>query len=100
MSNSTSTPNKGPRSSLCVLLIVAVAAFSAWLGWVGYIESDDWFYAEAARNWAAHFPFIGSTHWGLRHMIVLPMAASFAIAGLGEGSLVLPLMIYFVFFLA
>jgi 4-amino-4-deoxy-L-arabinose transferase-like glycosyltransferase len=88
------------KAPLGLIIVLAVGAFAAWLGWVGFIESDDLFYADAARNWVAHFPFVASNHWGLRHMIVLPIAASFAVGGVGESTLVLPLTCYFLLFLA
>jgi phosphatidylglycerophosphate synthase len=59
-----------------ILLVVVIAVFSAWLGWTGYIESDDQYYASAAVGWMTKFPYIATGHWGLRHTIVLPIAAS------------------------
>ena len=56
----------------------------------GYIESDDMFYAAAARGWLADAPYLGTTHWGIRHCIVLPMAVAFALFGEREAALILP----------
>ena len=41
-----------------------------------------------------HFPFLGVNHWGLRHCIVLPMAALFGLFGQSETTLVLPSVTY------
>src|SRR6185437_6433756 len=78
-----------------VLLVLAIAVFSAWLGWTGYIESDDQYYASAAVGWLTKFPYIGTGHWGLRHAIVLPIAASFALGGISETALILPTTLYY-----
>ena len=61
----------------------------------GYSDGDDHFYIEAADGWLAHVPFVGTTHWHLRHPFVLAIAASFAIFGRTELALMLPtLMAY------
>jgi 4-amino-4-deoxy-L-arabinose transferase-like glycosyltransferase len=78
-----------------ILLVVVIAVFSAWLGWTGYIESDDQYYASAAVGWMTKFPYIATGHWGLRHTIVLPIAASFALGGINETALVLPTTLYY-----
>lgn len=65
------------------------------LSWTGYTESDDSLYAEAAWNWAQHFPFLGINHWGLRHAIVLPMALLFRLFGRNETTLEAPMLLYY-----
>ena len=76
--------------------ILVALAFAALLAttWVGFIESDDLEYARSAALWLDAFPHLGQSHWGLRHMIVLPVAASFAVFGRGEVALVLPTVLY------
>jgi len=64
------------------------------LSWVGFLESDDLEYARAATAWVEAFPHLGDSHWGLRHMIVLPVAASFALFGRSEVALALPMIGY------
>lgn len=76
-----------------VLVAVVFAALLA-ATWVGFIESDDLEYARSAAFWLDDFPHLGQSHWGLRHMIVLPVAASFALFGRGEGPLLLPTVLY------
>lgn len=79
--------------SISFIFVTCLAA--TWLGWIGYTDSDDQFYAAAASGWIAHFPYVGTNHWGLRHAIVLPIAVSFALAGATEAMLVLPIAICF-----
>ena len=62
--------------------------------WVGYLQTDDLAYAQAAEGWVTGAPFLGQSHWALRHFIVLPLAASFQVFGRSETSLVLPMLIY------
>jgi len=86
-----------PRQGATVLGAALVAIlFTALLGatWVGFIESDDLEYARSATLWLTDFPHLGQSHWGLRHLIVLPIAASFALFGRGEFALVLPTILY------
>lgn len=77
-----------------VVLVAIVFAGMLAATWVGFIESDDLEYARAAALWRDEFPQLGQSHWGLRHMIVLPVAASFALFGRGEGPLLLPTVLY------
>lgn len=78
-------------------------ALVAWLAlplalvakfWVGYLSSDDAAYAEAAYSWLSGFPFVSYTHWGMRHTVVLPVAASFALFGRNDLTLALPTLLY------
>jgi 4-amino-4-deoxy-L-arabinose transferase-like glycosyltransferase len=80
---------------LLLLLVIAIAVFAARVGWTGYIESDDQYYASAAVGWMTKFPYAATDHWGLRHTIVLPIAASFALGGVNETALILPTTCYY-----
>lgn len=62
--------------------------------WVGYLSSDDPAYADAAESWLSGFPFVSHTHWGMRHTVVLPIAASFALFGRNDFTLALPTLLY------
>src|SRR5262245_32820675 len=86
-------PRPEPWPALLLVILIAVAA--AMVGWIGYIEADDQFYASAAVGWLTHFPFVGTNHWGLRHAIVLPIAASFSLGGVRETTLILPITLYY-----
>src|SRR5256885_1633533 len=81
--------------SLKPLFVMVIAVLSIPLGWIGYVESDDQYYAAAALGWITQFPYVASTHWGLRHAIVLPIAASFALGGVNEITLILPITAYY-----
>jgi 4-amino-4-deoxy-L-arabinose transferase-like glycosyltransferase len=77
-------------AALVALLFAALVAAT----WVGFIESDDLAYALSAGLWIDEFPHLGQSHWGLRHLIVLPIAASFALFGRSEVTLLVPTMLY------
>lgn len=85
----------GPfRAVLAAGLALTLIAVIARFAWTGFIESDDVFYTHAARGWAEHFPYLGTTHWGLRHTIVLPIALCFVLFGQNEVTLILPFLVY------
>ena len=86
--------SRGTHSSLWVAAALVWAAFAIWLTFVGYLESDDMFYAQGARGWLAHVPYLGTNHWGLRHAIVLPMALGFGLFGENEVTLLAPSLLY------
>ena len=72
--------------------LLALAAVG--LSWAGFQQTDDLYYAEAAAGWAESGWFIADHHWGLRHMIVLPMALLFGLFGRSEFTLVAPMIGY------
>ena len=84
------------RSATLALLAVCCCFVLATIvvSWVGFLETDDLAYADAADSWLFHTPFLGDSHWALRHTIVLPLAAAFAVAGHGEVTLALPMLFY------
>src|SRR5262245_5810108 len=62
---------------VAVILIVALIMLD--LAWVGYVGTDDQSYARGALGWLYTFPYVGDTHWALRHPIVIPLALSLAV---------------------
>ena len=64
---------------------LAALAVTLTLTDVGYIGggSDDWWYLQAARCWAANGPCLADTHWAARLPVVVPMAATLAVFGEG-----------------
>ncbi len=80
-----------PAIWILVALMVFVSIFATW---VGFSESDDVFYAQAASGWRDQGWFLGTTHWALRHVIVIPMAGLFALFGVSETTMVLPSVVY------
>jgi 4-amino-4-deoxy-L-arabinose transferase-like glycosyltransferase len=80
------------RLSLALALVFIAIALAA--GWIGYLSTDDFFYALAADRWLHAPPFLGNTHWMLRHTIVFPMAVAQAVFGRGEISLAAPMLFY------
>jgi len=83
-----------------LVLLAAIAGFTIWLGYIGFIASDDQSYSMAAIGWLDHFPYIGTTHWELRHTVVLPLALSFWLGGVNEASIMLPTLIYLLLLMA
>jgi 4-amino-4-deoxy-L-arabinose transferase-like glycosyltransferase len=94
----TAADNSGERrygiAALHITFLFALAGFTSWLGYVGFIASDDGSYSEAAIGWLRQFPYVGATHWGLRHTVVLPVTLSFWLGGINEVSMMLPTKIY------
>lgn len=72
---------------LAVLFVSILAAIIYWNG-IGANDSDR--YIRAALSWIEHGPFLPQSHWGLRHLIVLPLAGAFALFGTSELSSALP----------
>ena len=85
-------PTGSPAIWMAIFGLFAIAMLDA--SWVGYLETDDLAYARAAEAWLRDAPFLGQSHWALRHFIVLPLAASFSIFGRGELSLAMPMLVY------
>jgi 4-amino-4-deoxy-L-arabinose transferase-like glycosyltransferase len=85
-----------------VLVAVSTFAFLVLVGvfWVGYLGSDDTTYWEGAVGWTTHFPYVGGSHWALRHTLVLPLAVSRLIFGDGLLALSLPSLLYALAFIA
>jgi 4-amino-4-deoxy-L-arabinose transferase-like glycosyltransferase len=97
------THTASPSRGLTVGLTIAIAALAAILlatFWVGFIASDDIFYIQGARGWIDGFPFVGKSHWELRHTITLPLAALIKTFGLHEWVLGIPTVVAFFSFLA
>lgn len=84
-------PLHAPLVLATFLVVLATAAF----GWVGFYGSDDLSYAEGGLGWLQHFPYVGDSHWTLRHTLVVPMAALFGLFGISELTLVLPAGVYY-----
>ena len=94
-----STP--GHRWSFVQLLGIAVAAalladLSFHLRPTNYFggSSDEQRYLEAALAWIAHGPAPGTTHWSLRHPLILSIVAAFRTFGISLWSLQLVPRLY------
>jgi len=79
--------------NITILLVVATTMLG--LSWVGYMASDDSLYSAGALGWLKDAPFVGNTHWALRHPLVIPVALSYSLFGVSELSLVLVTTAYF-----
>ena len=79
-----------------MLAMVALALALVAKFWVGYLSSDDAAYTFSADAWLSSFPFVSRDHWGMRHTVVLPVAASFALFGRNGFTAALPTLLYWV----
>lgn len=68
-------------------LSITLLAFY-WFGYRGY--HDEIFLIRGTLGWLEDFPYVGSTHWELRHPYVLATAASIKALGVSEWALLLP----------
>ena len=73
--------------------LALLAALSVAYYWHGLGPGDAERYVDAALDWRAG-PNLGDTHWALRHLLVLPMAASFSLLGVNEFAATLPNIIF------
>lgn len=78
---------------LSIFMIIGYGALCVALASAGFSDADDHFYLEAADSWLAHVPFLGTTHWHLRHPLVLAIAASFRLFGRSEAAMILPTIV-------
>ena len=88
------TASQSQPRPLWSVAALTLGILAVGLAWTGFQQTDDLFYAEAASGWAKHGWFVSENHWGLRHMIVLPMALLFRLFGPGEAMLVAPMVVY------
>ena len=65
----------------------------------GFQASDDASYLAGGLAWIEHFPYIGESHWTLRHTITIPVAISVLLFGANEWSISLPNAAYCALFL-
>lgn len=71
-----------------------------WLCFVGYQASDDANYLQGAFGWLEQSPYVGNTHWTLRHTLTLPAALGISTLGLSLFTVSLPTLLYFIGFVA
>jgi len=86
----------GHGGFVVILLIASISAFliAVSVFWVGFLGSDDTLYWAGAGGWLAHVPYLGTTHWALRHTLVIPMAIARRLLGDGFPALLLPTLCY------
>lgn len=74
------------------LLSFLVAAFFG----VGFQASDDGAYLAGGKGWLYGAPYVGDSHWTLRHTITLPLAVVFGALGVREISLFAVAFVYLI----
>lgn len=80
----------GPFLFTAILFAVSAAHYWHGFGPTGDAER----YVAAAMRWYDDGRTLGETHWALRHLFVIPMAASFALFGPGEFAATVPNIAY------
>lgn len=76
-------------------LLILLAAVMIDFAWIGFLGSDDRHYAGAALKWLESPPYIGKTHWALRHTLVIPIAIALTVFGTTEFNIILPVLMGF-----
>lgn len=76
------------------------ALLMAGAAYTGFLQADDLAYATAAGRWLTEPPYLGHSHWEMRHPIVLPLAMVFGLAGRSEATLAAPMLAYAALLLA
>lgn len=89
----TAVASERRKPAVEAALLVAIFAASVVFYWYGVGPGDAERYIEAALRWQDG-PWLGDTHWALRHFFVLPMAASFQLLGTSEFAAILPNILF------
>ena len=89
---SNSSSLKQTTSLIVAISLVFLTLVSMF--WVGFLGSDDSLYWQGAGGWLHRFPYIGDSHWTLRHTLVIPMAVTRRLFGDGMTAMVLPIILY------
>lgn len=87
-------------AALFVALSVVVAQLSLFVHPAGFAggPSDDQQYLDIALGWYAHGPQIGTSHWALRHPLILSIAGIFHLFGPSIDSLLLVPRLFYALF--
>ncbi len=77
------------------LIVAAIFVASVAFYWRGFGPMGDAErYVAAALEWRNNGLYLGETHWALRHLFVLPMAAAFTVLGTSEFAAAVPNILY------
>lgn len=87
------------RGTIGALLLAAATLVLVAVFHVGFQASDDASYLAGALGWLESFPYVGNSHWTLRHTITLPTALFIRVFGLNEGAVSLSNVLYYLGFL-
>jgi 4-amino-4-deoxy-L-arabinose transferase-like glycosyltransferase len=82
------------RTAILLAAVISVFLLLVANFWIGFLGSDDSLYWEGSSGWLAHFPYLGTTHWALRHTLVIPIAMARAAFGDGLPALLAPSLLY------
>jgi len=83
------------RPGVPALLVAAVFIISVAFYWHGFGPMGDAErYVAAALEWRERGPYLGETHWALRHLFVIPMAIAITAFGPSEFAATIPNILY------
>ncbi|OFX05028.1 MAG: hypothetical protein A3E78_00845 [Alphaproteobacteria bacterium RIFCSPHIGHO2_12_FULL_63_12] len=83
------------KRSAAMFIVSAVFVVSVAFYWHGFGPMGDAErYVAAALEWRDEGFYLGETHWALRHLFVLPMAAIFTLFGTSEFAATIPNILY------
>jgi hypothetical protein len=88
-----------PSHALGFSALALLAALMLLSVHVGFQASDDINYVNGALGWLSGFPYVGDSHWTLRHTITIPTALFVSLFGLNQLAVSLTGMAYYVAFL-
>lgn len=92
---------KAPLQARAVALALALATCAVlMLLHVGFQGGDDSSFLIGALGWIQSFPYVGESHWTLRHTVTIPAALSIKMFGFNELAITIPTIAYFIAFLA
>jgi len=94
MDHTRTQPASSPPARWLAWLALLGFPLSLWLFWVGFLGSDDAIYWADSSAWLAHFPYVGNTHWSLRHTLVLPIVLARLVFGDTMLALTVPCLLY------
>ncbi|MEZ5917405.1 MAG: glycosyltransferase family 39 protein [Parvularculaceae bacterium] len=82
------------RSAVLTAMVAAAFVLGVVIFWHGFGPRDEGHYVRAAFRWLEEGPYLGDTHWALRHLFVMPIAGSFVVFGPSVFSATLPNIVF------
>jgi hypothetical protein len=96
MAENKETREPYKKSGAISLLLTVLTIWLMRHFYVGFQAADDMSYTTGSLGWITSFPYVGTTHWALRHTITIPAAISIRAFGFHEYSVSLTNSIYFI----
>jgi|GEM_PF-1350998 len=96
----SAAPRYRTNAAQLIALSIVLAEMSLFFHPAGFAggPSDDQQYLDIALGWYAHGPQIGTSHWALRHPLILSITAAFHLFGPSIDSLLLVPRLFYALF--